>query len=285
MAITLEDLKKVRPYQLKALQHIHDTCEKHGLKYTLWAGTALGAVRHKGFIPWDADVDVALLRPDFEKLKEVFLEQNGKGTGFFFESQENTPDNYVKFHPILKVDGTYFATDATKNINVHHGIYIDIFPIDIEPCNNFKKFLLKRITILKFLAGIRNTNFKKIQFSNFYPSKVKQGVGNLLRFVLKMVPDKMFYLIYNMFLKLASMENGEYFVSLATGYSYKKGRFKKEIFNSFEDVVFENHKFSLMKNYDLYLSELYGDYMKVPNQDDPICRSHLLERFELKLID
>lgn len=273
MAITLKDLEKVRPYQLAALQHIHDTCEKHGLKYTLWGGTALGAVRHGGFIPWDCDADVALLRPDFDKLIKILLEENGKGTGFFLQVSENLPNNYLKYHPVLKVEGTYFDFASNRDIDIHHGIFVDIFMLDYLP----------RFSILCKFQKTGMSFLKKILYSKRINHVKKIWIIEFLIFIFKKIPN-IFLIFLLKILFLLSSKKSKKIISLATGYRYEKMIFSEKIIQEYIDIKFDINYFKIMKNHNIFLQTLYGEeYMKIPDEDDVIRKKHIFDNLELKI--
>lgn len=113
---------------LEILKVIHSICVKNGIKYTLIAGTLLGAVRHKGFIPWDDDCDIAMLRPDYERFLEIAARELPKE--YFLQTQKTDPNYPLFFAKVRKNSTLLIETGETGEENYHHGVFVDIFPFD-----------------------------------------------------------------------------------------------------------------------------------------------------------
>lgn len=113
---------------LDILKEIHKICIKHDIKYTLTAGTLLGAVRHKGFIPWDDDCDIAMLRPDYERFLELAERELPKE--FFLQTKKTDPEYLLNFAKVRKHNTLLIETGETGEENYHHGVFVDIFPFD-----------------------------------------------------------------------------------------------------------------------------------------------------------
>ena len=118
--------KSIWNKEIEIMLEFDRICKKHNIQWFTYAGTTLGAIRHEGFIPWDDDIDVVLLRPDYEKFKEVV--QNELKEGYFFQSIY-TDEQIFTFSKLL--DERTSAVDLTKKKDTHQGIFIDIFPLDI----------------------------------------------------------------------------------------------------------------------------------------------------------
>lgn len=118
--------KSIWNKEIEIMLEFDRICKKHNIQWFTYAGTTLGAIRHEGFIPWDDDIDVVLLRPDYEKFKEVV--QNELKEGYFFQSIY-TDEQIFTFSKLM--DERTSAVDLTKKKDTHQGIFIDIFPLDI----------------------------------------------------------------------------------------------------------------------------------------------------------
>ena len=132
-----------RQLQLKIvdiLVEIDRICKKHDIKYYLAYGTAIGAVRHNGFIPWDDDADIHMFKEDYEKFAEVCKSELGDK---FFLQNEQTDKGYKMYLPKVRMNNTAFVESFTKDWDIHHGIYVDIFILDECP----KSDLLKKLNV------------------------------------------------------------------------------------------------------------------------------------------
>src|SRR5699024_7471673 len=140
---TGDEIKEVQKDQLDILIEFDRICKKNNIKYQLFAGTLLGAIRHKGFIPWDDDIDVCMLREDYEKFLNIC---NKDMKNEYFLQTYNSDTNYIMQFAKLRKNNTIFLERVTANCDIHHGVYIDIFPLDdVRPntlMGNFQQKLL-----------------------------------------------------------------------------------------------------------------------------------------------
>ncbi|WP_318411735.1 LicD family protein [Photobacterium leiognathi] len=249
--ISNEELRKAQLLMLNALLDIDKICKEHNIKYWLDWGTLLGAVRHKGFIPWDDDIDLAMHRDDYNKF--VTIAPNLLNNGLFLQTIETDPFYPKRTIPCkVRIDGTSILEKedivyGTENDNLYHrGVFIDIFPIDEFTENNFK--FKRSFSIPYYLKTI----------SQFSKSK------NKTRYYL----SRLFRLLPWIFLekvkeKLVSI-NGDFL-----GYGIESPnldhRFNKTDIFPLSNLDFEGYKFPVPKDYHKYLIELYGNtYMTIP---------------------
>lgn len=122
-----EALKKLQATELEILLMLRDFCAEHDIAWFLDGGTLLGALRHDGFIPWDDDVDVGMLRKDYDRF--VALAKKGLPDGFSYHDASNTPGYAAMFGKVYK-DGTRFCTDETREAGCEQGVFVDVFPYD-----------------------------------------------------------------------------------------------------------------------------------------------------------
>ena len=143
------DTDKLKKYELEVLDKFVSICEKNNIKYFLAYGTLLGAVRHKGFIPWDDDIDVYLKPEDYYKFKEVM--KNNPEDGYFYQSLE-TEKYYSMTFSKLRMDNTCVIEKKLKREKIHNGIYIDIFPLLPYPDDkNEQKNFFNNMKIINLL--------------------------------------------------------------------------------------------------------------------------------------
>lgn len=258
---------EVRKVQIELLDELDRICKKHNITYHLFAGTLLGAVRHRGFIPWDDDLDVSLLREDYEKLiKVINTELDDK---YYFESPEKDKHSPFPFAK-LKKNNTYFK-EASLNKKMHHGIFIDIFQLDDVPSDKKKlEKLRKRLNFWYFLKSIKVLNYEKSR--SFKNTIIKYFIVTIIKpfllpFSFKYINGKINklattfnHLDYKMVGHLTCHKIRK---EIFHAYLYDKENFKETIY-----LDFEGKKYLAPKGYDKVLTDLYGDYMTPPKEQE-----------------
>lgn len=240
------DIQKLKALELDLLKAFIAVCEKHDLLYFLVEGSALGAVRHGGFIPWDDDIDVAMPREDYEKFLAVA--QADLPEGLFLQTNETDPAYVTGFAKIRNSNTAFIETSARK-LAINHGVYLDIFVLD--GCNNFaatkKKTKLLQARIASRFLVKRSLKGRMVQFvaAIRYPS-VARAV-RLLDTIHRAVP-------------YATAEN---VVNYGSAWG-KKEVMPREIYGKGVLGSFEGVPVRLPEKVDEYLTRLYGDYMTPP---------------------
>lgn len=165
--LTDEELRKMQLLQVDMIAELDRVCRKHDIKYVLYGGTMLGAVRHKGYIPWDDDADLAMLREDYEKFKKVAHELN-PDICFF---QDSDTDKYYRWgYAKLRRTGTEFIRSGQEHLKCKTGVFIDIFPLDDIPkflpfqmLQDFYCYCLRKIAWSE-VGKVQKKGFKKVWF-------------------------------------------------------------------------------------------------------------------------
>ncbi len=233
--------KERKELQLEILDEVHDFCINNGLRYSLAYGTLLGAIRHKGFIPWDDDMDIMMPYQDMMKLKEMLKSDNisyidatiCKDFLWFF-SRISSNKTFSRVAPFIKRYGVNI--DLYPFVNINDGCVSDFLDKGLE----LRNVLNKKIALWSF-------------FSRFFPLKTFPG----LRKATKDLRDHVF--------KDAEQATNTFF---STGGSFKYFNvFTKNIFEDVNLIKFENRQYFAIKNYDYFLSQVYGDYMKLPPEE------------------
>lgn len=271
MTISNKDLRKAQLLMLKILKEVHKICEENNIKYFLSDGTLIGAIRHQGFIPWDDDLDIGMLREDYEKfckiapqiLSENFILQN-------FQTDKGYGLQYGKV--ILK--NTVWIEKVAKNTNRQwSGIYIDIFPYDNITENKKMQKLINRLYI--FIQGLILIKFKYINISN-YESMAKKLKYVLKKIYLCTISKKLLIYIRDSICK-RYLNKSKTLVTKYGGNFYKN----QNPYNFYKDLTlqkFEDTSFYIPKNYDKILKNLYGNYMEIPPIEKQ--RQHGIEYFD-----
>lgn len=252
----IEDIKTIQNIALKILIYIDEICRKNNIKYTLAGGTMLGAVRHKGFIPWDDDIDIAMPREDYEKFLKIMDEDSKTNTQFkCLHFGENFPNYFYRFAKV--VDLSTHLTESTCITNPDMGIFVDVFPADGIPVKRQKHILEKS----KFYAHMLTWSASKS-----IPIKVK-SYKRFFRMCItpfaKLFGWKYWWKKHENFVRKYKMNDFEYSV-LYSGAWGEKEIFPTKFFDNLIELEFENHKFYAFKEYDKHLTHMYGDYMQLP---------------------
>lgn len=250
------DLKKI---ELEMLLEISAYCETHKLRYFLACGTALGAVRHDGFIPWDDDVDIALPRPDYVKFVESYKS----------EKYEVIDIRFDKTYPYAFAKVSDKSTILIENLAKPYpmGVYIDVFPIDGMPEDEKKrqKFMKKIDWDTRLLSWKRISTHKKVGVTH----KIYQIVAKTL---LSPFPISFFVNKLDKNVQRYSYENSVYAGHLVTKALWGNDTKPKDLFESSVKHKFETAELCIPKDYDKYLTLEYGDYMKLPPKEKQIAR-------------
>ena len=250
-----ETLRKLQLTQLELLCEVRRICEKNGIKYNIIAGTLLGAVRHKGFIPWDDDADVALLRPEYEKFRKA-CEKDLDTERFVFQDHRNT-EGYRWGYGKLRMKDTLFVWEHRENMPYFQGVFIDIFPLDNVPDNYY----------LRCIHNFSCFCVRKIMWSEVGKNADKSAFKRMVYAFLSRVSTEKICEIYE---KLASVSNIKKtrmvriltFPAPNDQYGYLRKWYEKSA-----DYVFEGETFKGIKAYDNYLSFKFGDYMELPPEE------------------
>ena len=247
------DIREIQQMELGIMEYIHEVCQKIGVKYFLAYGSLIGAVRHKGFIPWDDDMDICMLREDYEKLQDYLIANPDER--YEVMSYKNNL-NYV--YPFMKVqDNQTYLLEEDVRIDSNMGIYVDIFPVDgYEDDVNFKnkmtKLIKKRQLSCYTFKGITNTKsllnslIRYISVIIFYftnTNKHIRGIDELAQSRKVDDYELVDYLIYK---------------------DMNKPVWKREWLNQTITGVFEGKEFMIPKNYHEILTSDYGDYTQLP---------------------
>lgn len=246
-------LRKAQLRMLDILIEVDQICRRHSIPYFLESGTLLGAVRHGGFIPWDDDVDITIMRKDYPRLRKYLMEE--LPDTLVLQDTKSDP-NYPMLLTKIRDTKSYFEEEYTDNIK-YKGIYIDIFALEKVPCWKWKQFL-------DYAYGhcVRSMH-------NYYSKK-----------------DKIFSSIIFPFawLMMVITRAINHFIP-STKYSYEYGRKTyvrydiKDIF-PLKEIQFESGTFFAPKNYDALLKVCYGDYMQIPPKDKRRVHSTKIEFYD-----
>ncbi len=258
LSLDKETLRKLQLTELNCLEEVRRICELHNLKYFLIAGTLIGAIRHKGFIPWDDDIDIGMMRSDFDKFIE-YCKTDLDTSRFFLQTPETEKGSADFELARIRLNGTKFLENHRKNLNIHHGIFVEVFPYDDLPDNKIHTALYSdSFRLLKKAVGVRMG----------YKYKAKNLLNRFLiyfiSFFTRFIPlKKLIYKMNNYHLKYQKADSKWVFL-IAGGTSYKKERHLRSTVTELTTAEFEGKLYPIPKDYDKFLTEQYGDYMTPP---------------------
>lgn len=256
IALTPDKLKRLQQTELDMLIEIDRICKKCGINYTLDGGTLLGAIRHDGFIPWDDDADVAMLRAEYDKFFEACKSE--LDTDKYFLQEYRTDEAYPWGYSKLRRNDTLFLRGGQEHIPCHQGIFVDIFIYDDVPDN----------PIWRRLHLFACTLIRKCQYSVVGKVEAKSAAGRLWYSLIDHIPKRMLFSAIGRIAAVTDRHEGE--LARHMTYPYTKSRYglPRHCFNEFTDKDFEGHTFKIFKDYDSYLTALYGDYMSLPPENE-----------------
>ena len=266
MELSKEQSAKLKAVQFEILKKFIEICEKEGLTYWLIAGTAIGAVRHKGFIPWDDDIDVGMPRADYDRFMEIgqkFLPE------YYFLQNYKTDPNYPINFAKIRDSRTAYIENGVSHIKMNHGIWMDIFPMDGYPEPGIRR------SIFRFL---NNVSFARIYLA--YDKNVKKDLKHRIL--------RLFYhvtiLIYpTLRMALDSREKRfkkydyntcKYIINNSGAWGEAKEVMTRDTMGKGIEGEFEGIKAMLPSDYDKYLSTMYGDYMTPPPVEKQISHHY-----------
>ena len=257
------DVDEAKKIEFEILKQINEICIAQNIRYFLVGGTLLGAIRHKGFIPWDDDIDIGMPRDDYEKFIEYCMTNE---VPFDLLCNKTNPHYGYLFAKAMDKN-TILIEESGNRYNIEMGLFVDIFPIDglgdsydeaLSALNKtrFKRELLVAANWKKFFRSkTRAIYFEPIRFAFFCMSRVS-SFKKLIRKIESKYERNAF--------------DKKSFVGCVCGSYRNKEIVEQNVFSEYVDLPFEDAMFKCPKNYDRYLSSIYGDYMKLPPENKRI---------------
>lgn len=252
------DLEKVKHYLLETMDYFHEFCETHNLEYFIIGGTLLGAIRHEGFIPWDDDIDVIMPKKDYKKILNLLnsIDSPYELLNYKFDK------NYVYQFSRLANNNLILEEEYYKPF--HCGAWIDIFPLDYTYKNPLlRKLQFTLVSVLKKILIIRTASFKRDK----YPPIIYMILA-LLHKTTSILPKSIFFstisLVQDNF-PLLHKNKGKFFANFQGGWGVKES-VPTQVFKEKTLYNFEGRTYWGPKDAHTWLSKVYGDYMKLPEE-------------------
>ena len=258
--------KEYKQICLNLLIKFAEVCDKHHLRYILASGTLLGAIRHKGFIPWDDDIDVSMPREDYEKLITLFNEDENLFDGYKLSSPYNKYNVYKPYLNLL--DMNTIACSSSRKEKYYYPIWIDIFPED--GYESVESAMPAYNKIDKLMAVARFPLYSlKVKDEKGLVNKVKRLLSNIYNGVFHNIYAARHALIKADKIAKAQKPNEKVVIYFGKG-NMKVDLACMDYYNNRIEGEFEGHKFAIPKNFNAKLTQLYGDYMRLPPEEDRI---------------
>lgn len=247
-------LDAIQQIQLAYLLEVDRICRKHNIKYFLGGGTLLGAIRHKGFIPWDDDSDIMMLREDYDKFCKIAADE--LPANMSFQSNKTDKSCFYEFAK-LRVNGTAFATEfAKEHKTMHNGIAFDIFCHDKTANSHFGQKIHLAMTIFTRALVFNKWNHRKTEND----SKIQTAVTN---FCVKLFPIRFSLWLMNHTISFFKRKKNAKFLYDGMGRNVYNGVFPADLLDKAIYIDFEGYMLPVPEKYDEYLSFLYGDYLQL----------------------
>lgn len=258
-----EVIRQAQLAQLKIMKHVHNVCMSHKINYYIIGGTALGAVRHGGFIPWDPDIDIAMPRPDYDR----FLKECNDDLSPLCSIKSYINDkNHHAPHALVVLNGSSIRNRHDKYNNEPKNIYVDVFPLDVAPNDKYEQEKqAKEIIKLKMLLERKRSVI--FNHNNWIQRLAKKIVRSLMsvvsyRYICGRLDKAMKHYSY------PYPEGDFYLCSMASHYSYTKQCMPKDVYGTPVLLSFEGNEFFAPEKVDDYLTRLFKNYMELPPKEE-----------------
>ncbi len=273
--ITQDTIQKVQAVEHEIMQQIAAICRRHGLCYFAIGGTALGAVRHQGFIPWDDDIDIGMPRKDYEAFLRIAARELPDNYYIqHFSTEAASPFYFTK----VRKKNTLFVEYYLKDAPIRQGIFVDIFPFDNVPEGKLRKKLHFRLCrtayqlyLCKSLTTVCSSRFQR-------KGNYKSAARKVAHFLLLPVPKKWLF-------RLLDRSIQKYNGRPATEISHivrRRLRVKLEDLHPVRELPFGDYEMPVPNNYDAYLRAQFGSYDTLPPTDKRYGHLPYLVEFDSK---
>ena len=258
-----KNVREVQKKILEIMKYIDGLCRESGIIYFIMGGTALGAVRHGGFIPWDDDLDIFMTPDQYKKFKDVF--DRADSERFVLQEWKTTPD-YLEYAKV-RMNGTTFIEEVFKDRkDMHQGIYVDIMILHKVPLNKLIQKLVYYESKFVTLYALSQRNWKPKTMGQAFVLKA-----------LKVMPCKiMANVAYKRIYKYDNRKDNYRYCYWITPAKFKNGLFDASFFENAVDITFEDTFLLGSSHIKEYLAYRYGDYMKLPSVEQQRAAVHAM---------
>jgi lipopolysaccharide cholinephosphotransferase len=271
LELTDEDKLALRRAQLELLAEFDRVCSTLGIEYFALYGTLLGAVRHQGFIPWDDDLDVGLLRADYDRLCEAINDELGER--FFFQTVDSDP-HYGCMFGKLRLNGTRCVDRISYGSKQHGGIFMDVFPLDARATRGWARFEQKTMRYVGFRLLYLKARYQLPMRKDSVVARIAQVC---VRSIVRVLPRRVIIALTKRHTRLGPRHDPTQYVSLFSTYRYERDTHEAAWMKPPLRIPFEDVTVPVPANADAYLSRVYGNYRQLPPPERQIGYHGLVE--------
>lgn len=269
-----ETLRKVQLAMLDIAREVRRVCDENGINYFLDSGTLIGAARHKGFIPWDDDLDIGMLRPEYEKFLEIAPQKLKED--FFLQTWENDEGYPMPFAKVRKL-GTVYVEAVSQDADAHKELYVDVLPYDEIPADT--RLRQKKRSEL-FISC--NTLFVRCGIAPWkhHHNPLIRGLASLKYVPFRIAAaGKTKSQLRERCLKVMTEYNGSNTDFVYENWGANAGGYPvpRAFFEPYTEIPFEGELFKVPANYDGVLRAQYGDYMQLPPENQRENRHQIVK--------
>lgn len=276
------DLKSLQFNLLQMMQKINEICCQEKIKYFMLGGTFIGAVRHKGFIPWDDDIDIAMDRKNYEKFLSIIEKKLPSNMELVYYNKKETNVHWIKI-----IDKRFRIVEKMDNIETEQYLFVDIFPFDNVPDNVIER---KIFGLKIYLKGKKLKLAQMLYISEKNNQKFNRNLKNIIVKILKLKMLKKYFDIqkvqgqYDKLISKYKDKETRLIANLCVNHNFDniyREMFEKEKISSIVEYNFEDTRLKGIENYDYLLRQTFGDYMKLPPKEEQKSK-HFVKLIDLR---
>lgn len=262
------ELKRLQQSQLEILKDVDRVCKENNIEYYVTWGSALGAVRHGGFIPWDDDIDISMTWKNYVKFEEVA--PKALNSKYFYQSMKTDKEHFIAWNKV-RINNTTSMEPDFKHMKCHYGICMDVFPIVGVPKSKIKKFAQKSMIFA----------YRALKHEKYLTNRKPEG-NTIFKIAYGALPRSLKTFLDKKLLKEITKydtDTAHAWVEFFTE-AYDKTLFDREVFGNGHKIMFEDMEVTIPEKYNEYLEKTYGDYMVLPDEKDRIGHGEVILDFD-----
>lgn len=263
-------IKEIQSRQLELMKVVDIVCRKNNIRYYLISGSCLGAVRHKGFIPWDDDIDIAMFRDDYEHFLSIF--NFSFDLSKFYLQNDNTEKDFILSLSRICILGTKIEQYGTAHLNINKCMFMDVFPLDNVPDKGINR--KRQMYELKIVNRIMTLKIFYLSHSRF-----KNLIKKMVSLALTPIPLGSLKSIRYRILTRYNSTRTQCVSSMASKYGYRKHIMSYEVYGNPVELEFEHEQFMFPQKYEEHLKKLFGNnFMDLPpiSKREPAAKVFIL---------